>query len=103
MNQNLIRVAAHSLPDRVAGAIAKTIRSQQQAEVQAIGPDAVNQMIKSVILAQQYVDQDALQIECVPSFVEVDIDGRACTAIHLMVLVNSCNSAGNPLNTRSAR
>jgi stage V sporulation protein S len=87
MHRNLIRVAADSFPDRVAGAIAKTIRLQQQAEVQAIGADAVNQMIKSVILAQQYLDQDALQIKCVPSFVEVDIDSRPHTAIHLMVLV----------------
>ena len=86
MSDKVIRVAATSIPQRVAGAIAKTMRESRSAEVQAIGAGAVNQMIKAVILACQYVQPDKMQPFCVPSFIEVDVDGRPCTAVHLLVL-----------------
>ncbi|MCB0114983.1 MAG: stage V sporulation protein S [Caldilineaceae bacterium] len=88
MNQDIIRVASTSVPNRVAGAIAKTVREKQHVEVQAIGADAVNRMLKSVALAQQYVHRDELAISCIPSYVEVTIDGQSLTAINLLVMVD---------------
>ena len=85
MSNNRIRVATTSAPHLVAGSIAKTLRTGSQVEIQAIGAGAVNQMIKAVILARSYVRPDGMQPCCVPSFVEVDVEGRRCTAIHLLV------------------
>lgn len=87
MDGMLIRVATNSVPQRVAGAIAKTLREDRRAEVQAIGAGAVNQMIKAVILARGYLAAEEMQPFCVPSFTEINIDGRACTAVHLLVMV----------------
>jgi stage V sporulation protein S len=87
MDGALIRVATNSVPHRVAGAIANTLRQQCRAEVQAIGAGAVNQMIKAVILARGYLAAEQMQPFCVPSFTEVSVNGRTCTAVHLLVMI----------------
>lgn len=86
MNETVIRVSADSTPNRVAGAIAKAIRGQQSAEARAIGPNAVNQMVKAIALAQRYVAPEAIQIYCVPSFVDVIVDGDVRTAVSLRLV-----------------
>ncbi len=82
---DLIKVSAHSRCTLVAGAIAGVIRECRQAEVQAIGPSAVNQAIKAIAIARNYLAADSLQIACVPEFVNIDIKGRERTAIKLTV------------------
>ena len=81
-----IRVASNSLPHRVAGAIAQSIREQKQVNVQAIGMNAVNQMLKSTIIARGYLEKDGLDMLCQPSFVEVEVDGATRTAMRLTVM-----------------
>jgi stage V sporulation protein S len=103
MENNLIRVAATSSPYRVAGAIAQQMRTERQVSVQAIGAGAVNQMIKSLIIARSYLQADQIQPVCVPSFVEVTVDGQLRTAVHLLVLsgigkINVVYSASSPYN-----
>jgi stage V sporulation protein S len=90
MNNNLIRVAAISSPHRVAGAIAQQMRAEMQANVQAIGPVAVNQMVKAVIMARTYLQADGIQPVFVPSFVEVSVDGQPRTAVRLHILPDGC-------------
>ena len=51
----------------------------------AIGARAVNQAIKAVIIARGYLKQDGLDLVCVPTFVELDIDGMERTAIKFLV------------------
>jgi stage V sporulation protein S len=82
---DLIKVSAHSRCTLVAGAIAGVIREWRQAEVQAIGPSAVNQAIKAIAIARNYLIADNLQIVCIPEFVNIDIKGRERTAIKLIV------------------
>lgn len=81
----IFKVAAASRPAGVAGAIAKVIREQGHAEVQAIGVRAVHQATKAVIIARQYLEQDGLDIVFVPAFVELVIDGAERTAVKLSV------------------
>jgi stage V sporulation protein S len=53
--------------------------------VYAIGVGAVNQATKAVIIARGYLKQDGLDLVCVPTFVELDINGVERTAIKLSV------------------
>lgn len=82
-----IKVAAKSRSTAVAGAIAGVIREHKHAEVQAIGAGAVNQAVKAIAIARGYLEQDGLNIVCVPVFVEVDVNGEERTAIKFSVEV----------------
>ncbi len=80
---DVIKVAATSRSTSVAGAIAGVMREKGQVDVQAIGAGAVNQAVKAVIIARGYLELDGIDIICVPSFVEVMIDGQERTAVRL--------------------
>jgi stage V sporulation protein S len=82
---DVIRVAAASRSTAVAGAIAGVIREQGHVNVQAIGAGAVNQAIKAVTIARGYLELDGIDVVCVPSFVEVVIDGQERTAVRLSI------------------
>jgi stage V sporulation protein S len=81
----ILKVAAKSRSTSVAGAIAGVIRESGHAEVQAIGAGAVNQAVKAVAIARGYLEEDGIEIVCVPSFVEVMIGSQERTAIRLVV------------------
>lgn len=82
---NIIRVASDSRSTAVAGAIAGVMREQDSVDVQAIGAGAVNQAVKAVAIARGYLELDGIDIICVPSFVEVSIEGQERTAVRLTV------------------
>jgi stage V sporulation protein S len=82
---DVIKVSAHSRSTAVAGAIAGVMRDHQYAEVQAIGASAVNQAIKAIAIARNYLALDGIQIVCLPEFVEIDIEGQERTAIKLII------------------
>ena len=81
----VIKVAARSRSTAVAGAIAGVVRENGRAEVQAIGAGAVNQALKATAIARGYLELDGIEIVCIPSFVEVEIDGQERTAIKLSI------------------
>ena len=81
----VIKVAARSRSTAVAGAIAGVVREHGRAEVQAIGAGAVNQALKATAIARGYLELDGINVICIPSFVEVEIDGQERTAIKLSV------------------
>ncbi len=81
----VLKVSARSRSTAVAGAIAGVIREGHVAEVQAIGAGAVNQAVKAVAIARTYLAEDGIDIVCIPSFVEIDIDGQERTAVKLTV------------------
>ena len=82
---NVIKVSARSRTAAVAGAIAGVMREVQRAEVQAIGAGAVNQAVKAIVIAKGYLAEEDVHIVCIPSFVEVDIDGQERTAIRILI------------------
>lgn len=84
-----IKVSAKSRSTAVAGAIAGVIREHKHADVQAIGAGAVNQAIKAIAIARGYLQQDGLDIVCIPTFVEVDVSGEERTAVKLAVEVRN--------------
>lgn len=88
----MIKVAADSRSTAVAGAIAGVIRERGRVSVRAIGASAVNQAIKAVAIARNYLLPEGIDIVCIPSFSEVMIDGQERTAVHLTVETR-CSSA----------
>ena len=81
----LIKVSAQSRSTAVAGAIAGIMREQGFAEIQAIGASAINQAMKAITIARGYLVQDNIDLAVVPSFNEVDIEGKERTALRLTV------------------
>jgi len=82
---DIIKVRAVSRTAAVAGAIAGVMRDEKHAEVQAIGAGAVNQAVKAMVLAKNFLEQDGIDVAFVPEFVNVEIDGKVRTAIKFVV------------------
>lgn len=85
MDTHCVLVAGNSKPSMVAGAIANLVRLHEHVEVQAIGANAVNQMLKATIIACRYLQAEPTELHIVPSFAEVSIEGEERTAIRLYV------------------
>ena len=75
----------------VAGAIASCTREGSRVELTAIGAGSVNQAVKAVAIARQYVEEEAIDLCCCPEFIEVSdgTDGPT-SALRLLVLVEQC-------------
>ena len=93
---NIIKVASDSRSTAVAGAIAGVMREQDSVDVQAIGAGAVNQAVKAVAIARGYLELDGIDIVCIPSFVEVSIEGQERTAVRLGIERRGSGGASPP-------
>ena len=82
---SIIKVAAGSRSTAVAGAIAGTIREHKRAEVQAIGAGAVNQAVKAAAIARGYLEEDGIDMICIPMFTEIMIEDQERTAVKLVI------------------
>ncbi len=81
----MLKVRSQSDPNKVAGALAGTIREQGRAELQTIGAGALNQAVKSIAIARGFLAPSGIDLVCYPAFVDVEIDGQERTAIRLVV------------------
>ena len=81
----VLKVAASSSPNSVAGALAGVVREEGMAELQAIGAGALNQGIKAVAIARGFVAPSGIDLYCIPAFIDIEIDGEERTAIKLIV------------------
>ncbi len=90
----LLKVSSRSSPNSVAGALAGVIRQEGAAQIQVIGAGALNQAIKAVAIARGYVAPSGIDLVCVPTFADVEIDGEGRTAIRLAV--ENRNPAADP-------
>ena len=82
---NVLKVAAQSKPTAVAGAVAGLIREDGRAELQAIGAGAVNQAIKAIAISRSYLSPQHMDVICVPTFMEVEINHSQRTGLRLVV------------------
>jgi len=83
----VLKVSATSQPVKVAGAIAGVVRTQHRVEIQAIGAGAINQAVKAIAISRGYVVAGGLDLVCIPSFIDISINGEERTGIRLMVEV----------------
>ena len=82
---SVLKVSAKSNPNSVAGALAAVLREREAAELQAVGAGAINQAIKAVAIARSYLKTSEIDLACVPSFIDVEINGNERTGISLAV------------------
>jgi stage V sporulation protein S len=80
-----LRVSSKSKPNTVAGAVAGVIREQGQVELQTVGAGALNQAVKAIAIARGFLAPSGIDLVCVPSFSDIDIEGNERTAIRLLV------------------
>lgn len=84
---DVLRVSATSKSRALAGCIAGVIREQSRAELQAIGAAAVNQAIKAVAIAREFLVLDGIDIVMIPTFAQVMIGDQEKSAIRFVVEV----------------
>ncbi len=80
-----LKVSTKSNPNAVAGALAASLRERESAELQAVGAGAINQAIKAVAIARNYLKTAGIDIVCVPAFITVAISDNERTGIALVV------------------
>lgn len=90
-----LRVSGNSRPNSVAGAIAALLRSEHEVEVQAIGPQAVNQAVKAIAIARSYIELDGLDLTAQPSFVKLELQEEERTAVRFNVRSLPLNAASS--------
>lgn len=83
---SMLKVSAKSSPNAVAGALAAVLRDRESAEMQAVGAGAINQAVKAVAIARSYLKAGNLDLQCTPSFIDIEIGGNARTGISLMIV-----------------
>jgi stage V sporulation protein S len=83
----VLQVASSSQPSSVAGAIAGILRERKLCEIQAIGAGAINQTVKAIAIARGYLAPAGMELMCVPSFADIEINGEERTAIRFKVEV----------------
>jgi len=79
----LLLVGTRSDPNKVAGALAGTIRERGKARIQTIGAGALNQAVKAIAIARGFLAPSGIDLVCYPAFAEVKIDGAEKTALVL--------------------
>ncbi|MBV8688474.1 MAG: stage V sporulation protein S [Candidatus Eremiobacteraeota bacterium] len=82
----MLKVSAKSSPNAVAGALAAVLRDRESAEMQAVGAGAINQAIKAVAIARSYLKAGNMDLQCTPSFIDVEIGGKSRTGISLAIM-----------------
>ncbi len=80
-----LKVSTKSNPNSVAGAMAGVVRQHGAVEVQVVGAGALNQAIKAVAIARGFVLESGIDLVCIPSFADIEIDGERRTAIRLII------------------
>ena len=80
-----LKVSSKSSPNSVAGAMAGVVRQFGSVDVQVIGAGALNQAVKAIAIARGFLASSDVDLVCVPSFADIEIDGEGRTAIRLTV------------------
>lgn len=85
VTSSVLKVSAKSNPNSVAGALAAVLRERPAAELQAVGAGAINQAVKAIAIARSYLRPGGMDLVCVPSFIDVEINGNDRTGISLAI------------------
>ena len=81
----VLKVSSRSNPNAVAGALAGVLRQAGAVEVQVVGAGALNQAVKAIAIARGFVAPSNIDLVCIPTFADIEIDGEGRTAIRLAV------------------
>jgi stage V sporulation protein S len=69
-----LKVASATDAKVLAGAIANAARLSQRVQMIAIGAASVNQAVKGIAIARQYLETEGIDLTCRPEFAEVPME-----------------------------
>lgn len=81
----MVKVKTESSVNSVAGSLSNILKEQSSIDVQTIGAGALNQALKAIIVLRGYLTPLGEDIEIVPNFQEIKINGEIKTAIRLKI------------------
>lgn len=81
----ILKVSSKSNSSNVAGALANIIKENSRVEVQVIGAGALNQLVKAIIICRGFLAPLGINIVCIPSFTDVQIDNSSKTGIKFLI------------------
>jgi len=76
-----LKVAAASNPKSVAGSIVNNIREKKDVEIVVMGAAAVNQAMKAITIARDYIGPEGVEILIRPEFTHLELDGEQKSAM----------------------
>lgn len=79
------KVSKQTKVNSIAGAIVNEVKNNGEAKAYAVGPFAVNQMIKGLATAYRFGVEDGVKMESVPEFSTVEINGRVTNCICITI------------------
>lgn len=85
----LLKISSKSDINKVAQAIKTEIDTNKKVYIQSVGAGALNQAVKSIIIARQLIVANELDIYCIPVFKNIIIDGKEIVAIRFIVYVKN--------------
>mgnify|MGYP001237748582 CR=1 FL=1 len=88
ISMRTLRVATDSKPASVAGALIATLKEEKEkVALQAMGAGAVNQAVKAIAAARNFLasDESEVDLAAVPAFADIKVEGKEKTAIKLIV------------------
>ncbi len=83
---DVLKVASHSSPNSVSGAIAGALERDGIVELHAIGAGAVNQTVKAIAIARRLVERPGdAPLRVVPGFIDLVINEESRTGMRFVV------------------
>lgn len=87
LNQNELKASTKTNPNSLAGAITAMLKTYGTASVTGVGAGAINQICKAIAIARGFVAPAGMDIVCIPSFYDTNIDGRDVTGMKFTVKI----------------
>ena len=81
----LLKVASHSNPKSVAGALASIVEKDNEVELNAVGAGAVNQAVKAIAIARGFLAPKGIEILTSIAFSKIIINEVEKTAMKFTV------------------
>ncbi len=84
----LLKVAAHSKPKSVAGALAAIVEKEEKVELHAVGAGAVNQAVKAIAIARGFLAPKGINLFVTIAFAKIIINEEEKTAMKFNVITS---------------
>lgn len=62
-NSILFKVSANTIPNKLGSAITRTLNEGNKVKLNAMGGDAVNQVVKGLIIAQSFLSAEGKELK----------------------------------------
>lgn len=85
----VLKVSAKSIPNKVASALVGMYKEGNNVELQAIGAGAVNQSVKAIDIANNFIKEEEYFFVGKPEFVDLEIDGNERTGMKIVILTQA--------------